>query len=263
MVNESAAIHSTRRIVNYPKLSVQLYTVREAMQDDLGGSLARIAEIGYTQVEPYNFPNVDGLGEALAAAGLTAPTGHAHYLGEDDAELNRVFASAKALGIGLAIDPHVPTERWQSEEDVRAIAEQLNAAAVIAANYDVAVGYHNHGHELASHFGDQTAFEFFAGLLDPAVRLEVDTYWVVVGGEDPVALLGRLGAQVAAIHVKDGAGTTEVKDQTAVGAGSLPIRAIIEAAPNALRVVELDDSHTDRFQAVAESFAWLVKEDLA
>ena len=66
--------HSTRRIVNYPKLSVQLYTVREALQEDLGGSLARIAEIGYTQVEPYNFPNVDGLGDALAAAGLTAPT---------------------------------------------------------------------------------------------------------------------------------------------------------------------------------------------
>jgi sugar phosphate isomerase/epimerase len=249
--------------VNYPKLSVQLYTVREAIQENLSESLARIAEIGYTQVEPYNFADVDGLAEALKAVGLSAPTGHAHYIGVDDAELNRIFASASTLGIGLAIDPHVEAARWQAADDIRATADQLNAAAAVAAQHGVSVGYHNHAHELESTIDGRTALEFFADLLDPAVRLEVDTYWVATGGQDPVALLGRLGGQVAALHIKDGPATSETKDQVAVGAGSLPIRAIIEAAPDALRVVELDDSHADRFQAVAESFAWLVKENLA
>jgi sugar phosphate isomerase/epimerase len=249
--------------VNHPLLSVQLYTVREAMAEDMTGTLARIAAIGFDQVEPYGFPNAEGLGEALAAAGLSAPTGHAHFLGEDENELGRVFASAQSLGIGLAIDPHAEASHWQTESDVREVAAQLNAASAIAATYGVTVGYHNHAHELESHIDGHTAFEFFADLLDPAVRLEVDTYWAAVGGADPVELLGRLGSRVAALHVKDGPATTETKDQVAVGSGSLPIREIIGAAPEALRVIELDDSRADRFDAVADSFAWLVAEGLA
>jgi sugar phosphate isomerase/epimerase len=249
--------------MNYPQLSVQLYTVREAMQDDLEGTLARIAAIGFTQVEPYNFDAVPGLGAALSAASLTAPTTHAHFVGISDDELATQFEAARALGIGRVIDPHVPAERWQTAESVGEIAAQLNAAAAIAAKHGVTIGYHNHGHELESIIDGRTGLEVLTDTLDPQVGLEVDTYWVFVGGQDPVALLKRLGNRVVALHVKDGAGTAETKDQTAVGSGTLPIRDIIEAAPSALRVIELDDSREDRFQAVADSFAYLTKENLA
>ena len=251
-----------RSTVDHPQLSVQLYTVREAIQENLAETLARVAAIGFEQVEPYGFPNTEGLGDALRAAGLTAPTGHAHFVAENDAELNRVFASANSLGIDIAIDPHVGPERWQTEESVRAIAAELGHAATIAAGYGVTVGYHNHAHEFESHIAGQTAFEFFADVVDPAVRLEVDTYWATVGGSDPVAVLNRLGDRVAAIHVKDGPGTPDTKDQVAVGSGSLPIRDILAAAPHALRIVELDDSRVDRFTAITDSFNWLVAEGL-
>ena len=249
--------------MNYPQLSVQLYTVREAMQDDLAGTLARIAEIGFDQVEPYNFPAFPELGAALKAASLTAPTTHAHFVGIPDDELAALFEAARELGIKRVIDPHVPTERWQDGNSVAEIAAQLNAAAAIAAQHGVSIGYHNHAHELESIIDGRTALEVFADSLSPEVKLEVDTYWAFVGGQDPVALLKRLGDRVVAIHVKDGAGTAETKDQTAVGAGTLPIREIIEAAPSALRVIELDDSREDRFQAIADSFAYLTKERLA
>jgi sugar phosphate isomerase/epimerase len=249
--------------VNYPQLSVQLYTVREAIQEDLEGTLARIADIGFTQVEPYNFDTVPGLGAALKAASLTAPTTHAHFVGISDDELATQFEAARELGIGRVIDPHVPAERWQTAESVLEIAAQLNAAAEIAAKHGVTIGYHNHAHELESIIDGRTALEVFADALAPEVKLEVDTYWVLVGGQDPVELLKRLGDRVVALHVKDGAGTPEPKDQTAVGSGTLPIREIIEAAPSALRVIELDDSRGDRFTAVADSFAFLTKENLA
>ncbi len=244
-------------------LSVQLYTVREAMQADLEGTLARIAEIGFTRVEPYNFTDFAGLGPALAANGLSAPTTHVHFIGEDETKLASIFAAAKSLGIDRVIDPHVDSKRWQAASDIAATAASLNAAARIAADNGVTVGYHNHGHEVESIIDGRTALEIFADQLEPAVGLEVDTYWVVVGGQDPVALLERLGDRVVAIHVKDGAATTDTKDQVAVGSGSLPIRAIIEAAPEALRVIELDDCRGDRFTAIADSFAYLVKENLA
>lgn len=244
------------------QLSVQLYTVREAMQEDLQGTLNRLAEIGFSQVEPFSFTDFAGLGDALKAASLAAPTTHAHLLG-GDVDQAAVFAAARDLGITTVIDPHVAPEKWQTAESVAAVAAELNAAAKVAAEYGITVGYHNHAHELESVIDGRTALEVLADQLDPAVVLEVDTYWVLVGGQDPVELLKRLGDRVTALHVKDGPGTKDNKDQVAVGSGSIPVRDIIEAAPNALRVIELDDSRGDRFEAVADSYAYLVNENLA
>ncbi|MEO8907753.1 MAG: sugar phosphate isomerase/epimerase [Microbacteriaceae bacterium] len=244
------------------KLSVQLYTVREALQEDLPGTLARLAEVGFTQVEPFAFTNFPGLGAGLAAAGLTAPTTHVHLLG-GDVDQAAVFDEARTLGIETVIEPYVTPEFWQKAADVTATATALNAAAKIAAEYGIRVGYHNHNHEFESIIDGRPALEVFADQLDDAVVLELDTYWVAVGGQDPTAVLKRLGSRVVALHIKDGPGTKDNKDQVAVGNGSMPVRAIIDAAPDALRVIELDDSRGDRFQAVADSYAYLVKENLA
>ncbi|GAB7193124.1 sugar phosphate isomerase/epimerase [Kineococcus sp. NUM-3379] len=246
------------------KLSVQLYTVREALTEDLPGTLRRLADIGFTQVEPFGLTaHADALAPALRETGLSAPTTHELFVGRSDDELDAVFATAARLGVRTVIDPHVPAERWTSVADVQEVAAQLNAAARIAERHGVRVGYHNHAHELESVLDGTTAFEVLAAHLDDAVALEVDTYWVAVGGQDPVALLQRLGERVVALHVKDGPATKDTKDQVAVGRGSLPVHRIVEAAPHALRVVELDDSRDDRFQAVADSFAWLTAEGLA
>lgn len=243
------------------KLSVQLYTVRELLTEDTVGTLRRIADIGFTQVEPFAFLSFgDALRQGLTEAGLSAPTTHQGFVGGD---LDEVFGAAKELGIQTVIDPYVAPERWQSVADVAQIADQLNAAAEAAAAHGVRVGYHNHAHEVESEIEGVTALEFLAGRLSPEVVLEVDTYWVAVGGHDPVTLLPKLGDRVVALHVKDGPGTTETKDQVAVGQGSLPIEQIIQAAPDALRVIELDDSRGDRFQAVADSFAFLTSKGLA
>ncbi|WP_041768055.1 sugar phosphate isomerase/epimerase family protein [Leifsonia xyli] len=240
---------------------MQLYTVRELLTEDMVATLGRITEIGFTQVEPFAFLSFgEKLRQGLIGAGLAAPTAHQGFIGGD---VDEVFAAAAELGIQTVIDPYVPAERWQTAAQVAATADQLNAAVEIAARHGVRVGYHNHAHELESTIEGVSALEYFAGLLAPEVVLEVDTYWVTVGGHDPVTLLPALGDRVVALHVKDGPGTTETKDQVAVGHGSLPIEQIIAAAPGALRVIELDDSRGDRFQAVADSYAFLTEKGLA
>lgn len=242
-------------------LSVQLYTLREDLARDLPGTLARLAGLGITRVEPFRLTEyAEALGPALAATGLTAPTAHQHFLGtgRDD----EVFSAAAALGVRTVIDPRVDPARWSSTAEVEAIADELTAAAEAAAAHGVRIGYHNHAEEMGPMNGT-TALEVLAARLDPAVVLEVDTYWAAVGGQDPVALLRRLGERVAAIHLKDGPATPDVRDQVAVGSGGLPIPAILDAAPHALRVVELDDTRGDRFQAIADSVAWLRGQGLA
>lgn len=70
--------------------SIQLYTLRNALEADLPGTLAKVAAIGFTQVEAYNFVDTaEELGAALEANGLTAPSGHAPLLSQDQEESSR------------------------------------------------------------------------------------------------------------------------------------------------------------------------------
>ena len=243
------------------RLSLQLYTVREELDRDLPATIARVAEIGFTQVEPYGLTDYGPrLAGPLAEHGLTAPTTHTRLI---DADLPAVFDAAAALGTTTLIDPFVDPQRWQSADDVHRIADELGRVAAEAKDHGLRIGYHNHHFELESRIGDQHALEVFADALDPDVVLEVDTYWAVAGGADVPALLGRLGDRVVAIHVKDGDGSLDNKAQVAVGAGSMPVRDILDAAPGRLYVVELDDTTGDMFTAVADSYAWLTGKGAA
>lgn len=246
--------------MNASLLSVQLYTVREALRADLHGTLARLAEIGFTQVEAYDILVIEGLGEALRTTGLTTPTAHVRFVGQD---LEPIFEQARSLGVQTLIDPHIEESRWQTAAAVHGVVADLEAAAEVAESYGLKIGYHNHAFEFETRFDGRTAYEHFAAQVSDRIGLELDTYWVAVGGADPVALLGEYGSKVVALHIKDGPGTRDDKDQVAVGRGSMPIRKIIEAAPAALRVIELDDSRGNLFQAVEDSFAYLTAEGLA
>src|SRR5438477_43939 len=82
------------------------------------------------------------------------------------------------------------------------------------------------------------ALELLAPRLDDRVVLEVDTYWVEVGGVDVVDLLGRLGDRVRFLHVKDGDKSRDTKAQLPAGEGEMDIPAVLAAAPDAMRVLE-------------------------
>ncbi len=96
----------------------------------------------------------------------------------------------------------------------------------------------------------------FVDQLDPAVVLEVDTYWATAGGEDAPALLRRLGAKVHAIHVKDGGLATDGTGQLPAGRGVVPVADVLAAAPQALRVIEFDAYDGDVFEGIAASLAY-------
>jgi hypothetical protein len=57
--------------------------------------------------------------------------------------------------------------------------------------------------------------------------------------------------------VKDGDLSRDDTKQVAVGSGRMPVREILAAAPQAVRVVELDDFDGDVFDALAASVDWL------
>jgi len=257
--------------------SVQLFTVKDALEADLDGTLADLAARGFTAVEPYDFVRrAEPLAAALGAHGLTAPTGHAFLASESFVNPDgsgstipvptphEVFAAAKILGMGTVIDPYTAPERWTSIEQIEETARLLNTAALIGADYGIRVGYHNHAHEVEAQFDGKTGLEVLADLLDPLVVLEVDLYWVARGGVSSPDLLRTLGDRVVAVHVKDGTLDPEAiaayppADQVPAGQGVVPLaEALAAASVLEFAVVEFDHFAGDLFDAIEQSRIFL------
>lgn len=259
-----------------PRISVQLYTVHQALAADLEGTLAKLAGIGLNRVEAFNFTGEpDRLKAALDENGLTAPTGHAVLIADDvqtpdgilsvpSAEVT--FDAAAKIGMGYVIDPFLPAPHWQERDDVLRAADTLNERAELAKSFGLQVGYHNHDHELRSVIDGQAALELFAAHLDPAVILEVDVYWATASGQDAPALLRRLGDRVMALHLKDGPmrdgiSTAELPtDQKPAGQGDVPLAGVLAASPGAqYGVIEFDHYAGDVFDGIAQSHAHLLE----
>lgn len=259
-----------------PAISVQLYSVFEALQKDRDATFQTLAEIGLTTVEAFDFvADPVGLASALHRHGLTAATGHAMFLSDTNEQLTilpleATLEAAATVGIEYLLDPFIEPSRWTSRDEIERTAERMNAAAEVARGFGIGLGYHNHGHEFVPRFDGRTAHALFAELTDPSTSFEIDLYWAQVGGVDPVALVAELGERVVAVHVKDGdlAGVDPLAlvvpdGQTAAGDGAVPLAAAIAAAP-ALRfaVIEFDRYPGDIFDGVAASVAFLKAQGL-
>ena len=257
-----------------PEISVQLYSIHEALDRDLDGSLARLADIGLRNVEAFDFVRrADALKESFDRYGLSSPTAHSILIEEEvktpDGLLSvppveDTFAAAKKLGVKVVFDPFVPPDKWASRADVQRNADRLNAVAQQAAEHGLRVGYHNHDHELTSQVDGRSALETFADLLDPSVLLEVDLYWATAGGADAVSLVQRLGDRVYAVHAKDGpmrpgiSTTNMPTDQLPAGRGDVPLAAVLsEAQSLSYAVIEFDHYEDEIFEGIAESYRFL------
>jgi sugar phosphate isomerase/epimerase len=273
-------------------LALQLYTVRDQLASGRKAVLKTIREFGYGAVEPYDvLTDPEAQRADLDEAGLAVCAVHARALGEDAAAL---LDGARTVGADTVIVPSVPPERFADATAIAALARELNEAAARAAVLGLRLGYHNHAFEFESAPGGRSGLEVLADALDPAVVLEVDTYWAAVGGqylpggrppqtppgqggqylpggrppqaspgEGVPALLGRLGDRVRYLHVKDGP-VTKDDPMTAVGGGRMPVAEILAASPSAeWHVVELDRCATDMLTAVRDSIDWLVGHGLA
>ncbi|HEX3925859.1 MAG TPA: TIM barrel protein [Streptosporangiaceae bacterium] len=240
-----------------PSVSVQLYSVRDVLEADPAGTIERLAGLGYRQVEAgfKYLTRLPELAPAIRAHGLVTPVMTGSLF---EADRGPVFDLARSLGAGTVVDTFIPAPRWQTQADVDHIAAELNAAAAEAAALGLRVGYHNHWWELEQRFGGGPALDALIVRLDPAVVLEVDAYWVAVGGEEPVAFVRRHAGRVRFLHLKDGPVSRDNHAQLPAGQGALPIPAVLAAATGLeAGVVEFDDYAGDVFDAVAQSLRYL------
>ncbi|MFC0674774.1 sugar phosphate isomerase/epimerase family protein [Brachybacterium hainanense] len=235
------------------RTSVQLYSVREALAADPRATLTALREQGFEHVEPFGLLDwAERLRPLLPELGLTAPSTHASVIDAEDPA--RLFGVAAELGVGTVIDPYRDREQWTSVEGVERTADLLNSLADAAQSAGVRIGYHNHEFEVQTDLEGRTGLEVLAAALDPRIVLEVDTFWVAVGGQDPARLLRALGQRVQLAHLKDGPLNRETALQTPIGQGEMDVPAILEAAPwLEYGVIEFDDYTGDVLDGIRQS----------
>jgi sugar phosphate isomerase/epimerase len=233
-------------MANLPSISLQLYSVRDALEQDAQATIERVAGIGYTQVEASyrTLSSNPGLLPAIRSAGLTSPSMTGTLVGADRSP---VFEMANELGASAVIDTIVREEHWTTRDDIARTAAELNAAASEAAAHGLRIGYHNHWWEFGHSFDGRTGFQVL-----------VDAYWAAVGGQDVVPFAAGLSDRIHFLHLKDGPLTHDNKQQVPAGSGKLPIWEIVGVLPNLeIGVVEFDDYAGDVFDAIAKSLAYL------
>ena len=193
------------------QISVQLYTLRNQLAVDLEGSLAELAEIGYTRVEHAGFVGRTAaqFRAALDNAGLRATSGHAGIPQPWDAEAwKRALDDAAVVGNKYIVHPYFgagPNGPIRDAAVYRAFAADLNKAGELARRAGLSFGYHNHQNEfLRQSGGDRTGFDILTGDTDPRlVHLELDLYWAWRGAADPVDLIEQNRRRIKQVHVKD------------------------------------------------------------
>ncbi len=244
-------------------IGLQLYTIRAEAEKDYAAAVRKVAEIGYVGVETAGFPGTtpEAASKLFQELGLQVSSAHIKLpLGADK---NEVLETAAAIGTKRIVCPWRPPEDFSAVDRIKATCDVLNEAAAVAAENGLQFAYHNHWFEYQQVNG-RNANEIMLEYLDPSVLLELDTYWVKVGGQDPVSVIQQLGSRAPLLHIKDGPADSRESDMVAVGQGVLDWHTIIPAAPHAeWLIVELDRCATDMMTAVAESYQYLIGEGLA
>nr|BFE70924.1 sugar phosphate isomerase/epimerase [Actinoplanes digitatis] len=194
------------------QISVQLYTLRDQLNVDLDGTLARLAEIGYRRVEHAGFVGRTAaqFRAALDRAGLKATSGHVGIPQPFDAATwQAALDNAHVVGSKYIVHPFFGVGAGgapiRDGAVYRAFAKDLNQAGALARKAGLSFGYHNHHNEFARQDGgSRTGFDILTSETDPRlVHLEVDLFWAFRGASDPVDLIHKHRGRIRQVHVKD------------------------------------------------------------
>jgi sugar phosphate isomerase/epimerase len=189
------------------RVGLQLYTVRELMKTDFAGTIAKVAQIGYKEVEfaGYFDHSPQDVRKILDANRLTAPSSHVGY---DVVETKwaETLETAHIVGHKFVVCPWIDEKQRKEADGWKRAAELFNRAGEAAQKAGIQFAYHNHAFEFAPSeaLGGKMPYDFLLAETDPKlVKMEMDLCWITVGGQDPVKYFDRYPGRFPLVHVKD------------------------------------------------------------
>lgn len=227
----------------YKNVGIQLYTLRELVAKDARGTIEKVAASGFTEVEMYGFGKggffgipIKEFASFMSSLGLKVPSGHYMpgkfiFEGTDagKAELDEMVGAALELKSPYLTIPYLPADKRASLDDYKKIAARLNEAGTICKKAALQLVYHNHDFEFKSYDGT-TGFDIMTSETDKdLVKWELDLFWAVYAGIDPVELFEKMKGRIPLWHVKDMDKANRAQN-TEIGNGTIDYKRIFKAA---------------------------------
>ncbi|CAM2812898.1 sugar phosphate isomerase/epimerase family protein [Paenibacillus sediminis] len=241
------------------KVGIQLYTLRDQLENDFLGTLKKVAELGYSGVEfaGYYGHSAEELKSILDELGLIALGSHISYERLLTA-LDEEIAYNKVLGNYRLIIPWLkdPVSMWNDiVPDFTRIGEACHAQGVELL-------YHNHDFEFTGKIEGRPLFDaLFEAVPEAVMKVELDTCWVTFAGYDAVQYIGKYEGRLPLIHLKDMVKRDNGSALTVeLGQGIVDLKSIADAAVKAgveWLVVEQDECTNPPLESIATSMEWI------
>ncbi len=212
-------------------IGLQLYTIRSEMANGVEATLERVASIGYEEVEfaGYFGHSPTEIRDMLARTGLRSPATHIPPDFEPDAWA-RILDDANEVGHRYVVVASIPRAMRSDLDAWRRTAAAMTSAGERARAAGLSYAYHNHDFEFKEMEG-RVPFDVFCEESDEyLVSIELDLFWIIHGGADPIDFFERWPGRVPMVHVK---GRTADGDMVDVGAGVIDWAGIFDHAGHA------------------------------
>lgn len=229
-------------------VGLQLYTVRDAMTADVPGTLKKLSDLGYKNLELAGY--ADGKFYSIAPAefkkmvndlGMDVVSSHTNVEAAGiTMDTAKAMADAHAaLGVKYCVQPWIEEKDRNIDWYKKSIAE-WNKVGKIMKEVGIQFGYHNHNFEFKNVDGIVPYYDIFLPEMDPQyITMELDLFWANKAGQDPIAMFQKYPGRFQLLHFKDMAHKQEpffdvIKDDiTTVGSGVIDWKAILAAKETA------------------------------
>ncbi|MGI8952222.1 MAG: sugar phosphate isomerase/epimerase family protein [Chitinophagaceae bacterium] len=264
---------------NHSYIGLQLYTVKDAMQQDAAGTLAKVAQIGYNSVEGATYTGNEkfyGMDSKTFLAllkqnGLIMPSSH-YRLGLEKTngeetkgtllyDWNRAIEDAHEVGVKYMVCAYLSEQERGGLDHYKQLAEQFNTAGEKCKKAGIQFCYHNHDFEFIEQDG-KLPYNILLNNTDKnLVKMEMDIYWVTKAKQNPVALMKQHPGRFPLWHVKDMDNTPD-HSFTEVGNGTIDFKKVFkEASIAGLKYffVEQDKCPGSPFDSITKSIHYIKK----
>lgn len=263
LISGGLLLHTAGFAMNKRSIGLQLWTLRKELSGNVPDVMAKVAAAGYTDLETFggggDFFGMKPVAfkKLLDDQGLTSSSGHYYFPpdAEFDSLIKEFITAAGILQQKYIVIPAMPADLYKTVDGLKTGAERLNRAGRLCKEANLQLAYHNHDFEFAK-FGSQTGYDILLAETDPAlVKMELDIYFAIHAGQDPVALLKKAPGRFALLHIKD-MDKQHPDLNTEVGSGKIDFKNIfkhIRTAGVQHTFVEQENFAMDPYQSLQKS----------
>jgi len=213
-------------------IGIQLYTIRKEIEKDFEGSMTILRNIGFNAVETAGYGDGKFYGykpkefkKLTKRMGLAAQSSHTNV---NLKNVNQIIEDTLEAGMEYLVQPYLDKSLRKNIDDYKKVAEEFNKIGEKCNTSGLRFAYHNHAFEFEKMDGQIPYDILLKNTEADFLTMQLDTYWMVYGGYQPIDYFNKYPGRFELLHIKD-MDNTEKRESTEIGKGIIDFKEIFAA----------------------------------